>query len=73
MTDELKTTDIAQCLRDLYPTHPLIMSAADEIERLRAEGTKRMNWIIGLIDHAKSLGIKYAAEWHFPPKESNDE
>lgn len=28
-------TDIVDQLRALYPTHPIIMEAADEIERLR--------------------------------------
>ena len=39
----------------------------NEIERLRAEGTRRMNWILGLIDHAKTLGTHYATDWHVKP------
>ena len=35
MTDNPATTPIETTLRDIYPTHPLIMDAADEIERLR--------------------------------------
>jgi len=31
---ESKTTPICQMLRDLYPTHTIIMMAAEEIERL---------------------------------------
>lgn len=32
-----QTTDIVQTLRDVYSSHPIIMQAADEIERLREE------------------------------------
>ena len=42
----------------------LCIEAAEEIERLRAEGTKRLNWLLGLIDHAQTLGRSYAADWH---------
>jgi ubiquinone biosynthesis protein UbiJ len=30
-------TDIVQQLHDLYRSHPLVMQAADEIERLRQQ------------------------------------
>lgn len=32
---EVVMSDIVQQLRDLYPTHPVVMEAAAEIERLR--------------------------------------
>lgn len=34
-----------------------------EIKRLREEGTRRMNWILGLIDHAAVVGKAYADRW----------
>ena len=34
-----------------------------EVDRLKVEGTRRLSWLIGLSDHAASLGRKYAANW----------
>jgi hypothetical protein len=52
---------------------PINAEAADEIERLRAEnarlieeGTKRLEWVLGTIDHAKFLGVQYVRDWHMP-------
>lgn len=66
-------------LRERVVCHPRLMTdAADEIERLQAEnarliaeGTRRLEWMIGLADHAATLGRCYAKDWHIK-RETDD-
>lgn len=53
-----------------------LLEAADTIDRLIEEGRLRMGWIMGLVNHAKELGARYAADWPEPlpsGMESGDE
>ena len=63
-------TDLIAAMRKVDAFHEpseanaLLAAGAKEIARLGAEGTMRMDWILGLIDHAKALGTRYAADWY---------
>lgn len=50
---------------------PRVLALAQEIDRLRAEGTKRMEWVIRLIDHTKALSVSYTRNWHTPDESDN--